>query len=189
LPMVIFNEGADEEEEGRSPDAEATTSSTSPLSRASCIEFRNLDVRVVPSFLQAWCRSGPKNVPKHILRGVSGRLQVSSPEAGGECQPTRSPSFSSFSFSRSGSGNRGSAGLLWWRQNHLHQVGFVPSLALLCTLVCSLHPRSSLLSFNRALSGHVNHSVYNIRGSIMVDEQHLTPKLARRALFALPPFY
>lgn len=41
----------------------------------------------------------------------------------------------------------------------------VPNLCAACVL--------------RTVSGHADHSAYNIRGSVVVDGQPLTPKLAR----------
>jgi ABC-type multidrug transport system ATPase subunit len=40
-------------------------------------------------------------------------------------------------------------------------------------------------TFIRTVSGHADHSVYNIRGSVVVDDQPLTPKLAREFGYVL----
>jgi hypothetical protein len=53
----------------------STAATTMRSSGLSAIEFNNVNVYVPPSFFQGCC-GGAKGVPKHILRDISGRLQV-----------------------------------------------------------------------------------------------------------------
>jgi hypothetical protein len=70
------SDGGDGAGVGSSSPASMTASAlTSSSGRASSIEFNNVNVFVPPSFFQGCC-GGPKGVPKHILKDISGRLQV-----------------------------------------------------------------------------------------------------------------
>jgi ABC-type multidrug transport system ATPase subunit len=107
-----------------------TASALTSSGRASSIEFNNVNVFVPPSFFQGCC-GGPKGVPKHILKDISGRLQAPA-------------------------------------------------------MVAVLGPSGGgKTTFIRTVSGHADHSAYNIRGSVVVDGQPLTPKLAREFGYVL----